>query len=401
VLTATGYAFSYTNPDNVAAGATLYLQKYNEGWNSGTSPWVDIVVGNAEAMTPGKGYEVWTTAPVTVKLAGANLNSTNGSLPLTYSSTAFSPGWNLVGNPFSAALNVAGVNGSNATWSQTHMNTGIWLWDPSTGNYKTWNGSAGSLTGGIIPAYQSFMVWTSGANPTMSVPVSAKVHGNSFYKSNVSELLTLKVEGNNYADEAFINFNNKSTDNYDAAYDVEKIMGDNAAPQFYSKLSDRDLSINVLPAIKANEVVQMGFNAVAGTYSITASGLNTFATGTKILLEDTRDNTFTDLNKQTVYTFTSDASDNANRFKVHFVASNTGNGNGINVYTNNNILYVNNFGNGQVKEIVVYDLLGKEVLRKQAGNNTVTTISMQYVTAYYMVKVVTTEGVYTQKVYVK
>ena len=395
VLTANAYAFSGQNPDN--AGATIYLQKYNEGWNGTGIPWIDITIGNQEIMSPGKGYEVWTTTPVTIKLKGNNLNSNNGSLPISYTQTASQGGWNLVGNPYSAALNATNFT---TTWTINNMAASIYLWDPAIGNYRFWNGTVGSL-GGVIPAYQSFMVKANGSGASMSIPASVKMHGNNFYKANISELLSLKVEGNNYQDEAIINFNNNSTENFDTQFDVEKIMGDNNAPQLYSKLNDKDLSVNVIPQIKANKVILMGFKALPGTYVLKAGGINTFVVGTQILLEDTKLNTFNDLNKQSIYTFISDASDDVNRFKIHFAVANTINSNGINIYTNNNTIYINNKANEQLKEIVVYDLQGKEVMRKQNLNNSVTSLNMEYVTAYYMVKVVTSSNTITQKVFVK
>ena len=194
----------------------------------------------------------------------------------------------------------------------------------------------------------------------MTIPASAKVHGGTYYKSSIADLLDLKVSGNNYQDENLINFNASATTGFDTQYDVQKLNGDSLAPQFYSIIPDMNLAVNVLPAITTNEVVQMGFSAnVGGTYTITASDLSSFAAGTSILLEDTKLNTFTDLNAQPVYSFSSNANDNVNRFKIHFASPNginniTGNG-GISIYSNNSNIYINNQGNDQIKEIVVYN----------------------------------------------
>ena len=398
VLTATGYAFSSQNPDN--NGASLYLQKYNEGWNGTGNPWVNITIGYQEQLTPGKGYEVWTTAPTTIKLKGTSLKSLDASLPLTYTPTASSPGWNLVGNPFPAAINVVNFN---TNWTINNMAASIYVWDPSFGNYKFWNGIAGNL-GGIVPAYQSFMVKATGTNPSMIVPASAKQVGTTYFKSKVSELLSLKVEGNNLQDETFINFNSKSTKDFDEKLDVEKVYGIEEAPQLFSKISEKEVSINVLPKLETNQVIQLGFvTKVAGNFSITASGINTFAKDTKILLEDTKLNTFVDLNKEAVYSFTSNSSDETNRFKIHFTSSNVveNTNSTINIYSYNNTIYINNSNNDQIKEIVIYDLLGHELLKKQGNNNTINTINMQYITAYYVVKVVTATNVYTQRVFIK
>jgi hypothetical protein len=402
VLTDNGYAFSTQNPDN--AGATLYLSKFSEP----TNLWSGITVGNTEIMTPGKGYEVWTTSQVTIKLksvyAPFGLQSLSTNLSLTCTAPYASHGWNLVGNPFPAAIDIS----NSGSWTQSNMGSAIYVWDPTAGNYRYKGGSGvTNITGNLIPAFQSFFVIANGASPSMTIPASAKVHGGTYYKASIADLLDFKVSGNNYQDETFINFNANATTGFDTQYDVEKLNGDSLAPQFYSIIPDKNLAVNVLPAITTNEVVQMGFSAnVAGTYTITASNLSSFASGTSILLEDTKLNTFTDLNAQPVYSFSSDANDNVSRFKIHFASPNginniTGNGGGISIYSNNNNIYINNQGTDQIKEIVVYDLLGQELLKQQVVNNTLTKIDMHYVTAYYMVKVVTTNNVYTQKVYVK
>ena len=404
VLLAYGYAFSGDNPDN-GTGVnkdTLYLYKYNES----TNVFTPIAVGNQEILTPGKGYEVWSTKQVTIKLKGVygnQLQSLNDTLALTCTAPYASHGYNLVGNPFPSALDVT----NSGAWEQANMSATIMTWDPVAKNYKYKIGTGiTTLPGNLIPAYQGFYVVATGASPKMIIPTSAKTHGGTFYKSSIADLLHLTVNGNNYMDETFINFNSNATEGFDGQYDVEKLFGADEVPQFYSLLSDKNLAVNTLPDINSNPVVQMGFSVtVAGTYSITASELNSFVAGTSIKLEDTKLNTFTDLNAQPVYSFSADANDNVNRFKVHFGAptginNNNGNG-GINIYSDNNIIYINNLGTEQIKDIIVYDLLGQELLRKQASNNTVNTVNMQFATAYYMVKVVTSSNVYTKKVYVK
>ena len=107
--------------------------------------------------------------------------------------------------------------------------------------------------------------------------------------------------------------------------------------------------------------------------------------------------------QQAVYTFTASPADNANRFKVHFGVNGineNGNGN-ISIYSNSNVIYVNNNSNEVVKEIVVMNVLGQEILNKKAANTTVNTITMDVASAYYVVKVVTENKVYTEKVYVR
>ncbi|MEI6820733.1 MAG: T9SS type A sorting domain-containing protein [Bacteroidota bacterium] len=404
VLLAYGYAFSGDNPDN-GTGVnkdTLYLYKYDEPTNT----YPAITIGNTEKLYPGNGYEIWSTKQVTIKLKGVygnQLQSLQDTLKVTYTPTSPKHGMNLVANPFPCAISLD----NSATW-QTNMNPTIQTWDPIAKVYKYKSGTGiSTIPGNLIPSYQGFFVFANAASPKMIIPTSAKTNAPaSFMKASIPDVLHLTVNGNNYKDETFINFNTNATAGFDDQLDVEKLLGAEEVPQFYSVLSNMNLAVNVLHDINSNPLVQMGFNITsAGIYTITASELSSFAAGTSIKLEDTKLNTFTDLIAQPEYSFNADANDNANRFKVHFgapngIINNNGNG-GINIYSNNNTVYINNQGTEKIKDIVVYDLLGKELLRKQASNSTVNTLDMQFASAYYMIKVITNSNVYTKKVYVK
>ena len=65
------------------------------------------------------------------------------------------------------------------------MNNSIYVWDPSTNDYLTWNGLTGSLTDGIIAPFQGFWVKANGAGaPALKVNKTSKTIGGTFYKSN-------------------------------------------------------------------------------------------------------------------------------------------------------------------------------------------------------------------------
>jgi len=394
---ATAYSFSLANPNNI--GQTLYLQKYNEAWEMlpGNSPWVDITTGWQEVMSAGKGYEVWSDNNHTVVFEGTILNKDNVSAPVNYTPTATFPGYNLIGNPYPSGLDIHGFN----TWGN-NMDASIWVWDGS--QYLFQNSMFGNL-GWYIAPKQAFMVKANNVAPSFVIPATAKSFSGTFLKSTVADLLKLQVNGNNYSDAAYINFNSNATNDYDGQFDVEKLFGIEAAPQLYSTITGKNLSINTLPSLNGNVVVPMSLKVGAnGTYTINASEMNSFASGTSIYLEDLKTGSFTNLKQQPVYTFTANVSDNSDRFRIHFAAPNgiaeNGNGN-IRIYSNDNVIYVNNLANENIKEIVVMNVLGQQLLSKQSVNRTLNTITMDVASAYYVVKVVTENKVYTQKVYVR
>ena len=398
VNNATAYTFSSQNPMN--QNDTLYLQKYNETWinNPGTSPWIDITTGNLELMNPGKGYEVWSDNNHTVTFEGSLLNRNSVNTSVLYTPSASYPGYNLVGNPFPSAISISDFS----NWGN-NMDASIWIWNGV--NYLSSNGVIGDFTN--IAPKQAFMVKANGVGvPSLTIPATAKTFGGSFYKSTINDVLKLKVSGNNYSDVAYINFNSNASNAYDGQFDVVKMFGINEAPQFYSVIANKNLSINTLPSLSAtNVVVTMALNVgKTGLYSVNASEISSFNNNITITLEDVITNTFTNLRQQSFYSFTATPTDISNRFKVHFGGINSineiGNKSEISIYSDNNVVYVNNTGKETIKEIEVMNLLGQQISNVKSSNNSINTIKLAVSSAYYIVKVTTVSNVYTQKVFI-
>ena len=91
---------------------------------------------------------------------------------------------------------------------------------------------------------------------------------NNYYKSDFENLLVLKAEGNNYSDATYLRFDEQATSAFDGQFDAYKLMSafNEELPQIYTRTSDVNLSINVLPVA---ESVPLSFLAgVDGTYTI-------------------------------------------------------------------------------------------------------------------------------------
>jgi hypothetical protein len=395
---ATGYTFSSSNPVN--SGNTLYLQKYNESWinNPGTSPWVDITTGWQEIMSAGKGYEVWSNNNATIKFEGSYFNHNNVIAPVTYTNSATYPGYNLIGNPYPSAININGFN----TWGN-NMDASIWIWNGS--NYIASNGLIGDFS--TIASNQAFMVKANNSGiPSLIIPASAKTFGGAFYKSSVSDLLKLKVVGNNFEDITYINFNSNATKGYDGQFDVEKLFGISDAPQLYTLIPNKNLSINTFPELNENVVVPLALQVgKSGLYSISADEINSFNNNTEIILEDKLTKSFIDMKKQNIYSFYANPSDNSYRFNVLFGKLNNNNGinneNDVLIYANENKIYIKNQGNSIIEEVVIMNLLGQEIMRQKVSNNTVNTLELNESSAYYLVKVITSSNTISKKVFIK
>jgi hypothetical protein len=310
-------------------------------------------------------------------------------------------GWNLLGNPFTSAID----------WDVIRLAPGaqydadVAVWDQAgAGNYIHWNGSVGVLTNGIIPAQNGFFVKATANNAGLTIPLAAQTFTNhAFYKESVANSLELRADGNNYYDAAFVHFNNDATAQYDGKYDAFKLWGLDNAPQLYSMVSGNNLSINELP-FEGNEVVDMGFSCgVNGTYTINASGMESFDATTPIWLEDLKTGTMQNLRSTPAYSFDYTTGATEKRFRLHFKSANgiqPGDLSGINIYSALRTVVINNTTNlaGEVK---IYDLAGRELTHTSMSSKNETRIPVNYAVGTYLVKVITERGVTSNKVFIR
>ena len=362
-------------------------------WNPTTSLWVYKT--GAQSFVVGKGYSVGTSAPpITANFTGT-LNSTPVTTPLVFNG-ASSPTWNLLGNPFQSAIDWDNLSFTGSVGGSVAVYTGT--------NYVYWNGSAGALAGGIIPAQNGFFVTTTANGSSVTIPLAARVHSTvPFFKESPANLLALQASGNGSDDQVFVHFNDNATADYDTQFDAKKLWGSEDAPQIYSTISSDVLAINELP-LEGNEVVNVGFKCnTTGQYSLNATGIETFDYSTPIVLEDLKLNTKQDLRKNAVYSFNYDATDDANRFKLHFKSTtgiNDPTNSGISVYSFVSDVVINN-STALAGEVWVYDMAGRELAHSSLSSQAKTTIPLQVAVGAYMVKVVTAKATVNQKVFIK
>ncbi|HET6528454.1 MAG TPA: invasin domain 3-containing protein [Balneolaceae bacterium] len=143
----------------------------------------------ANSVTPGRGLFVYffgdvpgdprynNPLPDTLSIQGEEFdgNGTSFTFPVTYTAAA-DTGWNLVGNPFAAT-----IDWDDGNWTKENMDNVIYVWDPSTNDYLTWNGISGSLGDGLIAPFQAFWVKANGnGTPVLKVNKSSKTTGGTF-----------------------------------------------------------------------------------------------------------------------------------------------------------------------------------------------------------------------------
>jgi hypothetical protein len=401
-------AFAPTTADN-----TFDFYKWDETIvNSATTfPWINIRNTNGTYATGfdnfvnGQGYLVAYSS----SYGGSATHQFFGTLNNAAQTASVNYGvnnYNLLGNPFPSAIdwNATGFTGRDALLG---TNAPIWVWNGSTGTYGAYSNGVGGTNGvtNVIAPHQGFFVHSVAAG-SFTIPTAAKVHPGSqnFLKSTTTDLLRLKVStsANTYSDEMIVNFDNNATTN-DGVAKWFSLLSD--APSLYSVKNGNNLSINTLQAITNNLVVPVSFKAgVNGTYVISASELNSFASGTYIYLNDLKRNILLDLSKHSSYVFNATTSDNTERFQLIFsltplsvpenqVTNNTS------IYTYDNILYVNS--TEKVKQVSIYNTIGQLIY---SSDNTAGSFKYNLngnKIGYYIVKVITEKNVSSEKVFVK
>jgi hypothetical protein len=391
----------------------IYLKAFIEGIND----WGSDIVSVTEPLVQGKGYICWVGDPAGLsqdetvvfpgKLnAGDYTTGQNTFCGLGFSGSAY--GYNLLCNPYPSAL-VANIH----QWSRSFVDASVWVWDPGLnspspgGNYRFWNGTMGNLTNGIIPAMQGFFVHTNNTGASLTIPQHGRVHSNQpFYKSTEipANTIQLNFTGNGYADDLFVGFNNQANEDYDPEMDVAKIYGLFEAPQVYSIIPDKKLSINVLPEITDNRMVEIGFECTGtAVFTMTATGVEGFSDDVDIYLKDMESGISQNLREFPGYTFNHSPGSINPRFFLHFtnptsVAENAATA--LKIYTIGKDVCIMNpeMLSGDAN---IYDLTGRLIKKMAISNITVSRIEMNTVSGLFLVHVRLAGQDHSQMVFIK
>lgn len=383
-----------------------YVYPYNETNNS----WSYLSTG--DNLEVGKAYSVFYSGNQNTTVTfSETLNTGDQIIAVTktdYSGTPANDNWNLAGNPFPSPIDWDSVTKDN-------IESAIYTWNSSTLVYASYNsgtGTNGYNNNGIIPAMQGFFVHAI-ASGNFTIPQSARIndHSQGYLKNaeNSSNILRLKTTGNGYNDETVVRFIENANNGFDGEYDAYKFLSvSDSVPQLYTLAIDNNkLSINALPFFLNMVIVSLNFEAgVQGEYSITATGLESFSNPFSIVLEDLLENTTHDLLENPVYEFSANPDDENGRFLLHFdgvtsldeLFSN----NEIEIYSHEEFIYIKNNSNKAVKgEISIFNILGQNIYSATLPKISLNRISLNCKTGNYIVKLQTSNNVYTQKIFMK
>ncbi|MDR6969009.1 hypothetical protein J2X31_003035 [Flavobacterium arsenatis] len=435
------------NPTRPGLSSLTLFDKYH-AWDTDLQEWSIIPNGN-QVMLPGKGYIV--RAPQSYgsdpqdpasynNFTGNFIGKPNNGVVNTPIAGGLNQ-WNLIGNPYPSALYVDDFLYQN----NTIVDGTIYIWTHSTAisnngsgevynydadDYATYNlsGAVGTGSGenspnggnvptGYIASGQSFFIKGSPAGGLALFTNSMRVAGqnNQFFRpavqssdqSNSTEKhrIWLNLTGpQNAFKQTLVGYIENATNDLDWGYDGETFSSNSVS--LYSLLDDVMLAIQgrSLPFDNQDQVPLGYKTGTAGTYTISIDHLDGLFDQQGIYLEDIVLNIVHDL-KTSDYTFTTVSGTFNERFVLRYLASDLDNGGfegleqKVVIAKIENELVVKSFAE-PLKEVAVYDLLGRTILHTTTiQNNEIRMADVVLNTQALIVKVTLENGmVVTRKV---
>jgi len=397
-----------------------YRGTYMKYWTESNHNFHYIIVPAPADSTltgaPFRGYMAWSTVSsnITKVYPVGQLNTGSiSSIPATRTEATQQDagnGYNLLGNPYPSALD---LSYSGIGWNQ--LDQKAWVWSPAAGNYLVYvNGGSGNTHSQYIPPEQAFFVHhveTGTGSTTLDLTNSARTHTlvENFLKDSPPDVISLTASStsNGKMDLSTVYFSSQATLGYDETMDADKITGDNDAPQLYSIITDRNLTINAIPWTGINQVVPLGFSCgLSGNYTITASNLQSFRQGTDILLKDLKLNQTQSLIQDSVYSFSYQTGDNSGRFQLLFSNPYFGvpaqDAGSIRVYAFDEDVYVRFIDQTDIHgTLTIFDQIGRKVFTGKFENKPVNQFHPGLLQGYYVVMVQTDQNLIDRKIYLK
>ncbi len=365
-------------------------------------------------MPVGQGWTVWidnSKTDVTAIMEG-DIQTSDFAVSLSYSGSGNDQGWNLIGNPFTSA-----IDRDLGTWG-TNTTGAVYVWDndyDADGEYLTWSGGSGTLTGGIIPISQGFFVKSSSAG-SFTIPSAARVHSTqAFYKSTENDIkpfvrLALTTAG--YKSDVFVGFPKEGTWQFDKDCDADRLYGNYESPQMIIPEDGRELCINATPPLSSEEERVIPLHImyfIDGEYTLKISDLENLP-DVNIHLEDFKSGTMHNFTNGQNYSFSAQEGDDPYRFRLHFKAGAFGineflgnHSDYLTIYSLDQTIYIHSEGPAMDEKgkLKAFNLLGQLYFEQEIEGAELISIPVELTNSYLIVKVIKPSGVKTEKVFIR
>jgi hypothetical protein len=290
-------------------------------------------------MVNAKGYVHYFNTNATLNYTGTlNPNTTTGAIVVPYTNHGVTEpntsaswddfdGWNLIGNPYTSAID---WDDASVDHAGANLLNAVYTYDDKTAhNYTSYVGGV-STNGGsrYIPAMQGFFVKGDATETggTLNIGANARVHNALLYwkgyMETPSNFIRLEISGNGFKDETVVRMLPDATNAMDNGMDAYKFFTwHESVPQIYTRTEgSADYSINTVPVLEEGSVsVPIRMVQTGESYSIRISEFNFI--GVKVYLKDNLNSVTEEIALDDVIELTADESDANGRYELVFEKS--------------------------------------------------------------------------------
>ncbi len=384
-------ASHFGNIGTNAIGATLNTRNLYS-WDG--SQYVNIP-DNSANISPGTGYFGFvgtlgfqTAAGVTnftgtpntsVVSTALNFSNPASGVSFSISGSTGNQGWNLIGNPFTCALDVEALTTNNSS----DIEGAIYIYNSSGPSYTS--RSAGSPGNRYVAPMQAFWIKANGSNPTLG-PATWTMADYGTVSQSPTRLKGLLNPIEDYFVLDVVEINNTSkkdqlvfsiapgaTDDFDSEWDARKFLNGSGMPNMYSLMNGEGMAVNsVSYAFGQNKSMDVAFKSDKyGEFYEISLNLSYLTNNFSVFLEDKALNEYHNLVLDGAYSFTHDTNF-SERFVVHFnhsaialeefLAQNAGD---FQAWVHAGQVFINIFENMDVLNLQVIDMKGSALFKEQ------------------------------------
>jgi len=397
-----------------------YVRKMNENVDP---HWEQL--SNASPLSAFTGYEITQLDPTLYTFRGQLVNGDH-TVNLTYTTGKPYIGQNLIGNSYTAAINI-----SKLIYIGNVINT-VYIYN--TGSYNDWvNAGSGTKSDSInkiitpgqytavpknlagvaylpsqIPSMQAFLVEARASSTSLTIPYNSVVgtmvadtvpqRTKGMLTKAASEKIysIIDVKGSRFSDRIWLFTEPNCTHSFDNGWDGEKFLGSSLAPQIFAMEADGDYQVNSVDDINNT---YLGFLAGEDSlYTLTFTHQNLGIKYAKVYLVDSIGQQTVDITPDSSkYTFRSLPTDTiTRRFKIitnytdvtTHITTPTSVSTRLNVFSSNKSVYIDNKSD-EKGILYLYDMTGRIIQNYNFIAQGITTIQTNVSPGNYLVKVIT------------
>jgi len=413
-ITTNAYWYMVSSPVVTATPAGVNSNGVFSYWDDTNGVW--SAISSSTALVPAQGYQTYGTRSLIY--SGAINNSASYNFTAHYNSK--NAGWGLAGNPYPCAIDWTACSGNTGLSSEVLNQFHIYLNNSSQyGIYSAGVGTNLVAPISYIPSNHAFWVrvadiGTYGNSGTLTIPNSARVNVNNSYlkaASVVSDLSIIRLAGSidKTTDEAVVAFTldaDNSIDNLDA--EKRFSPSNTGLLELFTVLNAKQFAINFYNSVSDVTTVPLGYKLqTAGTAKIELTELKNIPSEVEVYLVDKLDPqnpVRTNLSSQKSYSFTSAVGTFNSRFVIELVkpiATDVSNGQlkSILVSSEDHSVYVT-LPSLTKPRAEILDMNGRIIYSGELKSLSQNQIPLN-ITGVFVVKVMSNEGVYSQKVLIK